>query len=130
MLSHIIIGLALIVLPIVILLYLKDRSLSKMLAVVTMALSWILLYPAGKLYMTFYPATKNVIKAGGWPWAHDILMETKEHWGILIPIIATVAAGLVLTGKSKESKKWWVLLLVVAALLGIFGRIIKIGALR
>lgn len=128
--AHIILGLALIAFPILILLYLKKQSnWLKPLSFITAAVSWILLLPAGKLYITFYPATKTLIKAGAWPWAHSIIMETKEHWGLLLPIATTVAAGLVFAGKTEESKKWWILVIVLSILLGVMGRVIKIGAL-
>jgi len=129
--AHIIAGLALIAFPILILLYLKKKpKWLKALSFATAAISWLLLLPSGKLYITFYPATKTLVKAGSWPWAHDVIMETKEHWGLLLPIIATVAAGLVFTNKAKDSKKWWALLIILSALIGIMGRIIKIGALK
>ncbi|MBS3114199.1 hypothetical protein J4448_03785 [Candidatus Woesearchaeota archaeon] len=129
--AHIILGLALIAFPIIILLYLKKQTnWIKPLSFATAAISWILLLPAGKLYITFYPATKTLIKAGSWSWAHSIIMETKEHWGLLLPIIATVAAGMVFTGKAEESKRWWILTIILSALLGIMGRIVKIGALQ
>ncbi len=131
LLTHVILGLALITFPILILLYLKKRPhWLKPLSFLTAAISWVLLFPAGKLYLTFYPATKTLIKAGTWPWAHSILMETKEHWGLLLPIIATAAAGLIFTDRMQESKKWWVLTVILSALLFILGRIVKIGALR
>lgn len=126
--SHMIIGSLLILLSIWILLELKRKSLFlKQLSVVTAALSWLILIPAGKLYLTFYPATKTVIKAGSKPWLHSIFMETKEHWGLLLPIIATVAAGLVLMEKDKESRKWWILLIVLSFLIGMAGRLITSG---
>ena len=95
----------------------------------TAAISWLLLLPAGLLYLTFYPATKTVIKAGAWPWAHSIVMETKEHWGLLLPIIATTAAFLVYSGKFRESRKWWILLIMLAALIGVMGRIVTMGGM-
>lgn len=127
--AHVIIGLALIVLPILILLELKKQSYwLKALSLITAVLSWLLLLPSAVLYITFYPATKTLINAGSKPWLHSILMETKEHWGLLIPIIATTAAGLTLTNKSEESRKWWILLMILAGLIGAMGRIIKMGA--
>ena len=129
--AHIILGLALIAFPIIILQYLKKQPYwLKPLSLLTAAISWALLLPAGKLYITFYPATKTLVKAGAWPWAHSVIMETKEHWGLLLPIIATVAAGLVFSNKVKESRKWWILTIVISILLGVMGRIIKIGALQ
>lgn len=127
--AHIILGLALIAFPILILLYLKKRpNWLKPLSFATAAISWILLFPSVKLYLTFYPATKTLILAGTKPWLHSVLMETKEHWGLLLPIITTVAAGLVFTGKAKDSKKWWALTIALSLLLGVMGRVIKIEA--
>lgn len=127
--AHILLGLALILLPILILLELKKKSYwLKPLSFAAAAISWLMLLPAGKLYITFYPATKTLIKAGQYPWLHSILMETKEHWGLLLPVIATVAAWLVFSGKPEESRKWWILVIALSALLGIMGRLIKMGA--
>jgi len=41
--------------------------------------AWGALLFGGFLYITAYPETKPVILAGPWPWAHKIVMETKEH---------------------------------------------------
>ncbi len=124
---HVILGFSLVALPIVIL-FNKKSSWLKPLSAITAAASWLLLIPAGKLYITFYPATKTLIKAGSKPWLHSIFMETKEHWGILLPIIATVAAGLVFKNKYKQSRKWWILLIILSVLIGIMGRLITGGA--
>jgi len=130
LIAHILIGLALIVLPVLILrLSSKKSVLLKPLAGLTALLSWLLLLPAGILYIMFYPATKTLIKSGPYPWLHSILMETKEHYGLLLPLIATLAAYLVFTNKTKESRKWWILLIVISLLIGILGRLLKIGAI-
>lgn len=127
--AHIILGLALIVIPIIILLELRRKSsLLKPLSAIAASISWLELLPAGFLYINFYPATKTLIKAGAWPWAHSIFMETKEHWGLLLPVFATVAALLVFTGRAKESRKWWILVIALTALIGVMGRIVKMGA--
>ena len=125
---HILAGLALIIIPLIIIgLNSKSRWL-KPLSFVTAAIGWLLLLPAGKLYLTFYPETKKLVKSGAWPWAHSIIMETKEHWGLLLPIIATVGAILIYNGKFNESKRWWWLLWIIALSLGIMGRIVTTGA--
>ena len=130
LIAHILIGLALIVLPVLILrLSSKKSVLLKPLAGLAAILSWLLLLPAGILYIMFYPATKTLIKSGPYPWLHSILMETKEHYGLLLPLIATLAAYLVFTNKTKESRKWWILLIVISLLIGILGRLLKIGAI-
>jgi len=126
---HIIAGLSVITFSIVILLQDKKSNWLKPLSAITAAISWLLLLPSGKLYLTFYPATKTLIKAGSWPWAHSIFMETKEHWGLLLPIIATTAAFLVYSDRFKESRKWWILLMILAALIGVMGRIVTMGGM-
>ena len=127
--AHIILGGALVVLSAVILFELnKKSSLLKPLSALTAGISWLLLLPAGILYLNFYPATKTLIKAGAWPWAHSIIMETKEHWGLLLPVIATVAALLVFSGRAKESRRWWILVMVLSIAIAVLGRIVKMGA--
>ena len=128
--AHIIIGIALVILPILIISQLKKRnpSSARTLSLLTATLSWLLLIPAGYLYIIFYPATKTLILAGTSTWAHEIVMETKEHWGILLPMITTVATFLVYNDKFNESKKWWVLTAILSLLIGIMGRIIVMGA--
>ena len=37
--------------------------------------------------------------------------------------------GLVFYGKVRESKKWWILLAILAALIGIMGRIVTLGGM-
>ena len=121
--SHLLIGILLIVIPIIILFKIASKNSSKIksYSLITTILSWLLLVTGGRLYLTFYPATKTLINAGSRPWMHKVIMETKEHWGLLIPIIATAATLLVYSGKLKESKKWWQLLIIISALLGIMG---------
>ncbi len=101
----------------------------KTLSLINAAISWLILVPAGVLYINFYPATKTLIKAGAWPWAHSLFMETKEHWGLLLPVAATVAAWLVINNKTEESRKWWILLIIITAAVAVMGRIVKMGAL-
>ena len=69
-----------------------------------------------------------MIKAGGWPWAHTVIMETKEHWGLLLPLIVTTAALLALGEKPDESRPWWLLTIGLAIALAVLGRVVKLGA--
>lgn len=127
--AHVILGAAVAVLAVWVLLELnKKSSIVKPLAVMAALTSWISLVPAAFLYIIFYPATKTLIKAGPYPWVHSVIMETKEHWGLLLSIIVTVAAGLVVSGNEKESKKWWILAIIVIAMIAVMGRVIKMGA--
>ena len=125
--AHIILGLVSIGLAIYILTNLKSKSI-KTIAIVNAFINWLIVLPAGFLYLVFYPATKTVIKAGSSPWAHSVIMETKEHWGLLLPLVTTTATGLVLAGKAKESRKWWGLVLALTILIAVLGRALKLGA--
>ncbi len=128
--GHLLLGIALVILPLLILNEANRKSkLIRPLSALAAASSWLILLPAGMLYTAFYPATKTLIKAGAWPWAHSIMMETKEHWGLLLPVIATVAAWLVFSNRVKESRRWWILVLVVSILIAVMGRVVKMGAL-
>ncbi|MCL4376975.1 MAG: hypothetical protein M1409_01135 [Actinobacteria bacterium] len=57
--------------------------------------SWFL---AGTYYLTHYGnVVKKVILGGNLAWAHNIIMETKEHVFIFIPILALLAFLLILS---------------------------------
>jgi hypothetical protein len=50
------------------------------------------LFAAAYPYLTHYgPMTKPVIKSGPMPWGHGVVMETKEHIYIFVPILALCA---------------------------------------
>lgn len=128
LMAHIVLGLAIVLLVLFLLTARKVSTGIKITAVLSAALSWLILVPAGILYLIFYPATQSLIMAGAWPWAHKIVMEIKEHWGLLYPLVGTVGAVLVLRGKLNESKRWWILLLILTILLAVMGRMVKMGA--
>lgn len=52
---------------------------------------------AGGLYYTAHYGddVKPVIKAGPWPWAHGVFMESKEHIFLFLPFLSLVTAALV-----------------------------------
>src|SRR3989344_4108764 len=67
--------------------FLKFSSLWGFIALV---LSW---FTGGYYYVAYYGTTvKPVIKAGGYPWAHALFMEAKEHVFLLLPFLAAVVA--------------------------------------
>jgi len=43
-------------------------------------------------WVHYGPVTKSVITAGPMPWAHSLIMESKEHIAILIPVLGLCAA--------------------------------------
>lgn len=65
-------------------------QIAALIAAVFMAAAWIC---GGYWYVHFYPPEKAIILKGPWPFAHNLVMETKEHLffitlilGFLLPI--------------------------------------------
>jgi len=56
----------------------------------TTVLIWLAYIAAGYYYVLYYGADKGLIKAGPWPWAHGLIMETKEHVFFLVLLLATL----------------------------------------
>lgn len=95
-------------------------------------LSWI---TGGYYYVAYYGSSvKPVIKAGPAPWAHSVIMETKEHLFLLLPFLSLVVALAVwsLGGdldqrprlkKSLAGLSQWILILAV--LMSVGGTIIS-----
>jgi hypothetical protein len=54
------------------------------------AMIWLSCITAGYFYILYYGADKAIIKEGPWPWAHNLMMETKEHLFFLTLIMATL----------------------------------------
>ena len=69
---------------------------------VTLLISWVL---AGYYYVTFYgQSVKPIIKSGKIPWAHNILMESKEHAFLFLPFLGLVLTTSLLFSKSDIAK--------------------------
>jgi hypothetical protein len=50
---------------------------------------WLAFLVGGYFYVTAYAPDKAVILKGPWPFAHEFVMETKEHLVILLLLLAT-----------------------------------------
>lgn len=84
------------------------------LVAVFMFLTWVV---AGYYYVTFYAPDKAIILKGSWKFAHNLIMESKEHLffmtlilSFLLPIVAS-ANDII---KNKQSRK---LIISVASLI-------------
>jgi uncharacterized membrane protein YwaF len=53
------------------------------------AAMWISFLAGGWWYVSSYPADKKIILGGPWPFAHNLVMETKEHLVIMLLLVAT-----------------------------------------
>jgi len=58
----------------------------------------------GFWYLNYYPEGKELIKAGSLPWAHAIIMESKEHIFFLLMIAALILPFSVLDQKRRDGK--------------------------
>lgn len=67
----------------------KSMIITALIGVVSFVASWI---AGGYYYVVYYGAlVKPIIKSGLAPWAHNIIMETKEHiFLFVVPLAMTV----------------------------------------
>ncbi len=102
--------------------------------VISFALSWLF---GGYYYVRYYGnLVKPVIKAGAAPWAHDVIMESKEHiFLFILPLALTILFLSLLSGDElKDSGLKRPLMMLVgltaglALLIGLMGFIISSAA--
>jgi hypothetical protein len=71
----------------------KRAQLGVLLGVVFIFSAWL---AGGFYYVEFYGAdVKPLIKEGPLPWAHQVVMETKEHVFLFLPFLGLLALALV-----------------------------------
>jgi len=99
-------------------------------------LSWIL---GGYYYVDVYGSEiKPVIKEGPRPWAHSIIMETKEHLFLFLPFISLASfffirryRDILGTPKGADAQKAILILLGISIVIGIlmiiFGYLVSAG---
>jgi hypothetical protein len=76
-----------------------------------MVLAWLL---GGYWYVNFYYAEKAIILKGPWPWAHTLVMETKEHL-FFIPLILALYLPIVATRRLYRNKAARTMVMTCAA---------------
>jgi hypothetical protein len=84
-------------------------------------LAWIL---GGYWYVTYYAPEKAIILKGPWPWAHSLVMETKEHL-FFIPLILALYLPIAARADLVASRPARVMVLSVAALIALSGLAIE-----
>ena len=92
---HIIIGIIGTIASYATLLWLFKRKipirLLKISSIITFAAYIIAWITGGYYYVVYYGSNvKPIIKDGSNPWAHSIIMETKEHIFLFLPLLAFV----------------------------------------
>jgi hypothetical protein len=94
---------------------------------------WIAYLIAGYWYIVFYAPDKAVILKGPWPFAHNVLMETKEHLVMMLLLLATylpiAARGRLASSAAARTVVLWTSSLVfsLALVADSFGAIIAMG---
>lgn len=98
---------------------LKIFSLGSLIAIL---ISWL---AGGYYYLTYYgSAVKGIIKKGAYPWAHNIVMEAKEHIFLFLPFMLVVATLIIFIygsrlNQNETLKRPLVYLIALATILGI-----------
>lgn len=84
---------------------------------------WLSYLAGGYWYVTYYGADRDIIKAGPWPFAHTVVMETKEHvffvlllLSTYLPIAARAAADQIVEDSAARN-----LLLTITAFIVLLG---------
>lgn len=82
---------------------------------VFIGLAWVL---GGYWYVHFYAPEKAIILKGPWPWAHNLVMETKEHL-FFIPLVLAFYLPLATRDKLFANTAARTMVLSVAALVAL-----------
>jgi hypothetical protein len=94
---------------------------------------WLTFLIGGYWYVTSYKIDKAIILKGPWPFAHNMVMETKEHLVIMLLLLVTylpiVAADNLAASKDARKLMLWVTVLVALLALAMDGEgaIISMG---
>jgi hypothetical protein len=78
----------------------------------------------GYWYTVFYGHEKAIILKGPWPWAHNLVMETKEHL-FFIPLILALYLPIAAAANLAKSGGARIVVMVVAAFIVLNGLAIE-----
>ena len=88
---------------------------------ICIVLAWVL---GGYWYTIYYAPEKAIILKGPWPWAHNFMMETKEHL-FFIPLILALYLPIVAAKKLATNKAARMMVMVVATFVVLNGLAIE-----
>jgi len=95
--------------------------LAAILVAICIVLAWLL---GGYWYTVFYAHEKAIILKGPWPWAHNFVMETKEHL-FFIPLILALYLPIAAMTNLARSSGARAVVMVVAAFIVLNGLAIE-----
>ena len=101
----------------------KSTIITAAVGVISFIASWIV---GGYYYVVYYGAlVRPVIKSGLAPWAHNIIMETKEHvFLFIVPLAMTVLFITLLDKKEMEQLRLRRLALWLSGVVAVLGLLI------
>jgi hypothetical protein len=102
---------------------LSRARMAALAVTVCMVAAWVL---GGYWYVNFYYADKAVILKGPWPWAHNVIMETKEHL-FFIPLVLALYLPIVMRDNWVRSLGSRYMAMAVVALIIGSGLVIEGG---
>jgi hypothetical protein len=104
----------------------RRAKVATLLGVVFIFSAWL---AGGFYYVEIYgSAVKPLIKEGPLPWAHKIVMETKEHVFIFLPFLGLLAYGLLQrVGEAKPAKYALGFLALLTGSMALFGFLVSSG---
>lgn len=103
-------------------------------ALLSAGFMWLAYFIGGYWYVVFYADDKALIKAGPWPFAHGLVMESKEHIFLSLLLVATLlplaAFANLQVRKSARQLVYWSALTVIGLGLAMegAGAVIGLGA--
>ncbi|MEK6903244.1 MAG: hypothetical protein AABW64_01185 [Nanoarchaeota archaeon] len=110
---------------------LRRAKIGAALGLIFLILSW---FVGGFYYVSFYGANvKPVIKEGPQPWAHNVVMEAKEHIFLFLPFLAAANYFILRSAtvkdirKIKTVRKLAVLIILLGFLMALMGYLISTG---
>lgn len=103
---------------------LKRINTAGILTAIFMVLTWI---TSGFWYITYYAADKALILKGPWSFAHNLLMESKEHVFFIILILSLLLPIVSIKNNLIENKSARTLVLAITTII-ILGSLMLEGA--
>jgi len=106
----------------------------RLAAILSAGLMWLAYIVGGYWYVFFYGADKALINAGPWPFAHGLVMESKEHIFLSLLLVASLlplaAFGDLNGRKAARQLVYWSALTVIGLGLAMegAGAVIGLGA--
>jgi hypothetical protein len=95
----------------------RIKNASRIVAIL-MFFTWIV---AGYYYVSYYAADKAIILNGSWKFAHNLIMESKEHLFFLTLILSFLLPIVVHTKEIVYNKPTKALIISIAGLIVISG---------